>query len=89
MLAQSGDGRTLARVTAHIEPNAAQGEAPIKLPPELRNQLSRMVLEGSASAGSVVLLDERWRRRRGAHRRGRDDAPTRRYQDNCFISAAR
>ena len=33
------------------------------LPPELRNRLARLVLEGPPSAGSVVLLDERWRRR--------------------------
>jgi hypothetical protein len=63
ILAQSGDGRTLARVPVHVEPNAATAEAPIALPPELRNRLSRLVLEGPASAGSVVLLDERWRRR--------------------------
>ena len=35
----------------------------IVLPPELRNRLNRLVLEGPPSAGSVVLLDERWRRR--------------------------
>ena len=35
----------------------------ITLPPELRNRLSRLVLEGAADAGAVVLLDERWRRR--------------------------
>ena len=37
--------------------------APIPLPPELRNRLTRLVLDGPPSAGSVVLLDERWRRR--------------------------
>jgi hypothetical protein len=63
VLAQSGDGRSLARVTIHIPPGATTGEAPINLPPELRNQLNRLVLEGPASAASVVLLDERWRRR--------------------------
>jgi hypothetical protein len=63
VLAQSGDGRTLARVPLHLDANAATAEAPIALPPELRNRLSRLVLEGPASAGSVVLLDERWRRR--------------------------
>ena len=35
----------------------------IPLPPELRNRLTRLVLEGPPCAGSVVLLDERWRRR--------------------------
>ena len=63
VLAQSGDGRTLARGVARIAANAAVGTATIALPIELRNKLSRLVLEGPASAGSVLLLDERWRRR--------------------------
>jgi len=63
VLAQAGDGRTLARVTASFPAGATSAEAAIRLPPELRNRLTRLVLEGSASAGSAVLLDERWRRR--------------------------
>ncbi|CAH2600092.1 putative membrane protein [Rhodovastum atsumiense] len=63
VLAQSGDGRTLARAVAGFAENQAEAEAPITLPPELRNRLGRLVLEGPASAGGVVLLDERWRRR--------------------------
>src|SRR5206468_10242786 len=42
---------------------ATAGEAPIDLPLELRNRLSRLVLAGPPSAASVVLLDENWRRR--------------------------
>ena len=63
VLAQSGDGRTLARVPARFPPLAAEAEAPILLPPELRNRLGRLVLEGQSTAGAVLLLDERWRRR--------------------------
>jgi hypothetical protein len=63
VLAQSGDGRTLARTAITIPPGESQGSGGIELPPELRNRLSRLVLEGPPSAGSVVLLDERWRRR--------------------------
>jgi hypothetical protein len=63
VLAQSGDGRTLARATLDVPPGAASGTAAITLPPELRNRLSRLVLEGPPTAASVVLLDERWRRR--------------------------
>ena len=63
VLAQSGDGRTLARAVIPLPAGATGGEAPIALPLELRNQLSRLVLEGPPSAASVVLLDERWRRR--------------------------
>ena len=63
ILAQTGDGRTVARTTVTVPPGASTASAPIALPPELRNRLTRLVLEGPPSAGSVVLLDERWRRR--------------------------
>ena len=63
VLAQSGDGRTLARATFTLPPGARTAEAAITLPPELRNRLARLVLEGPASAAGVTLLDERWRRR--------------------------
>jgi hypothetical protein len=61
--AQSGDGRTLTRVGVPIAAGAATGEAAMPLPPELRNRLARMEMEGPPGAGGVVLLDERWRRR--------------------------
>jgi Domain of unknown function (DUF4159)/Aerotolerance regulator N-terminal len=63
VLAQTGDGRTLARVEDVIPSGASAAEIPIPLPPELRNQIARLVLDGAAGAGSVALLDERWRRR--------------------------
>ncbi len=63
VLAQSGDGRTLARTSVVIPAGTSVGSGPIALPPELRNRLTRLVMEGPPSAGSVVLLDERWRRR--------------------------
>ncbi len=63
VLAQTGDGRTLARVEVNVPASAATAEAAIPLPPELRNTLSRLVLDGPGSAAGTVLLDERWRRR--------------------------
>ncbi len=63
VLAQSGDGRTLARAAIGVPAGESSGTAGIALPSELRNTLTRLVLEGPPSAGSVVLLDERWRRR--------------------------
>jgi hypothetical protein len=63
ILAQSGDGRTLARATAHLAAGATTAELPITLPGELRNRLTRLSLEGPAAAGSVFLLDEGFRRR--------------------------
>ena len=63
VLARSGDGRTIARAVVTIPAGASFGSAAIALPAELRNTLTRLVLDGPASAGSVLLLDERWRRR--------------------------
>ena len=63
VLAQTGDGRTLARIETTIPANATTAEAVLRLPPEVRNQLAVLRLEGSPSASGVVLLDERWRRR--------------------------
>jgi len=63
VFAQSGDGRTLAKADLTIPANSTAGSAPIPLPPELRNRLTRLVLDGPPGAGSIVLLDERWRRR--------------------------
>ncbi|HSU05570.1 MAG TPA: DUF4159 domain-containing protein [Acetobacteraceae bacterium] len=63
VLAQTGDGRTLAQATIEVPAGASTAQAAIVLPPELRNRLTRLVLANAPSAGSVVLLDERWRRR--------------------------
>jgi hypothetical protein len=63
VLAQSGDGRTLARSTITLPAGAALGETKLVLPPEVRNRLTRLVVEGPPTAAGVVLLDERWRRR--------------------------
>ena len=63
VLAQTGDGRTLARAEAAVVPGETGVDVPIPLPPELRNTISRLVLDGPASAAGIQLLDERWRRR--------------------------
>jgi hypothetical protein len=63
VLGESGDDRTLARSDIVIPAGAATASGPMALPPELRNRLTRLVLEGPPNAGSVALLDERWRRR--------------------------
>ena len=63
VLAQAGDGRTLARVVMSVSAGADHATADILLPPEMRNRLARLVIEGPAAVGHVVLLDERWRRR--------------------------
>ena len=56
-------GQAAARQPLTFEDGADRAEAMIELPIELRNRLTRLEIEGQASAGTVVLLDERWRRR--------------------------
>ena len=63
VLAQTGDGRTLARTAVAIPAGADGAAFTLDLPAGVRNQLGRLVLEGPPSAGAVLLLDERWRRR--------------------------
>ncbi len=63
VLAEAGDGRALARAEAVVPAGAALAEIPVALPVELRNQLTRLVLQGPPAAAGVVLLDERFRRR--------------------------
>ncbi len=63
VLARTADQRTLVRVEATIPAGAASAEVEIVLPTELRNRLASLSIEDESSAGAVVLLDERWRRR--------------------------
>jgi hypothetical protein len=60
----SGDqGQLLDRIPARFEAGASEATATFDLPPETRNRIVRLEIEGERSAASVVLLDERWRRR--------------------------
>ncbi|MCK8786461.1 BatA domain-containing protein, partial [Roseomonas sp. NAR14] len=67
VLARTGDGRTLARVPVPVPADGTAGEATLDLPLEVRNNLSRLELEGGnggpPGANGVMLLDERFRRR--------------------------
>ena len=48
---------------ARFADGETETHAAFDLPPELRNRLTRFDVEGDRSAASVVLVDERWRRR--------------------------
>ena len=61
--AAADQGRTLAREPIAFPAGKTVAEAELNLPIELRNRLTRLEIEDEASAGAVVLLDERWRRR--------------------------
>ena len=63
VLARTGDGRTLARADIALAMGQTAASAPLPLPLEVRNRIAQLVLDGPPSAGGIVLLDERWRRR--------------------------
>ena len=61
--ASADRGQVLARQPLIFRPNDTAAGAVITVPTEIRNRLTRVEIEGQPTAGGVVLLDERWRRR--------------------------
>ncbi|WP_300302992.1 DUF4159 domain-containing protein [Ferrovibrio sp.] len=61
--AATDQGRILARETMSFAAGAETATLKLDLPSELRNQLSRLEIEEQPAAGTVQLLDDRWRRR--------------------------
>ncbi|WP_342153066.1 DUF4159 domain-containing protein [Methylorubrum sp. SB2] len=57
-------GLPLAESRFTLEPEARETSVAFDLPVELRNAIARLEIEGEGSAGAVVLMDERGRRRR-------------------------
>ena len=57
------DGRLLARQEVAMAPGVEHTVAHLAMPSELRNRAAAIEIEGEASAGTTLLLDERWRRR--------------------------
>lgn len=56
-------GRVLARERMTFAARSETATLKLDLPSELRNQLARLEIEEQPTAGSVQLLDDRWRRR--------------------------
>ena len=69
------DGRLLARAKVSLAAGAMRATARLPLPSELRNRATEIAIEGEASAGAVLLLDERWRRRPVGVVTSRNQAP--------------
>lgn len=61
--ALAADGRILAEAPFVISPGKKSGESRFSIPSEMRNALARVEIADRSSAGAVVLIDERWRRR--------------------------
>ena len=56
-------GVVLGREPLKFDAGESSAAALLDLPREVRNRLTRLEIEGEQSAGAVVLMDERWRRR--------------------------
>ncbi|MEQ8267310.1 MAG: DUF4159 domain-containing protein [Parvibaculum sp.] len=61
--AVSSEGSVLSEAAFSFADSETSAEAVFELPLELRNRVARLEITGEASAGAVVLADERWRRR--------------------------
>ncbi|MDP6239267.1 MAG: DUF4159 domain-containing protein [Alphaproteobacteria bacterium] len=61
--ALASDGRILARQRLIFDAEATAVEAILEVPTAVRNEIARLDIDGERSAGAVILLDERWRRR--------------------------
>ncbi|MBU0726550.1 MAG: DUF4159 domain-containing protein [Alphaproteobacteria bacterium] len=61
--ALAADGRILAREQIEFPTGETSASKRIVLPTELRNEIARLDIENDGTAGSVALIDERWRRR--------------------------
>ena len=57
------NGVIVAREALRFEAGEGRASTRIELPREARNRLARFDIEGQNTAGAVVLVDERWRRR--------------------------
>jgi hypothetical protein len=57
------NGKLLAQQTGRFADSAVRAEVKLDLPGEIRNEITRVEIEGEASAGAAFLIDERWRRR--------------------------
>ncbi len=56
--------RAIAEQTIELEAGQNSGEISLELPSELRNDITKLAILGNASAGSTILVDEKWRRRK-------------------------
>ena len=55
-------GKARGQVDVQIPAGESKATASFNLPQEIRNSISMITIDGDKSAGSVVLLDDRWRR---------------------------
>jgi hypothetical protein len=57
------EGRLLTRQRLDFAAGERRARAPLAIPVEVANRIARLDIEDEPTAGAVVLVDERWRRR--------------------------
>ena len=57
------EGQLLGRVPVEFEQDKRLGTGILTVPQEIRKEIFRLEIEGRTSAGSIVLLDDRWKHR--------------------------
>ncbi len=63
VLATADDGSLIFQTPIAFADGNLEANARIDLPAEMRNRITRLSIDGEPTAGAVMLLDERWRRR--------------------------
>ncbi len=61
--ARAGNGRSFGETEVRFAANQTKAEGTIDLPIELRNEVSRIAIEGERNAAATFLMDDRWRRK--------------------------
>jgi hypothetical protein len=63
LVAYDDERRAIGNAVARFDEGNREAEAIFDLPLELRNRMASIRMDNERTAGSVVLMDERWRRR--------------------------
>lgn len=64
IIARDAKGRSLGEAEFLFKADAAETQSLIKLPTDLRNEITRVEIAGTATSGGVALIDDSHRRRR-------------------------
>ncbi|MGZ9097669.1 MAG: BatA domain-containing protein [Micavibrio sp.] len=89
LIASDESGRKVDQAEAQFKAGETETKAVFNLSRDARNQLTRITIDGENSAGAVVLLDERWRRRPvGLIEAGRTDSSQALLNESNYVDRA-
>lgn len=61
--AYDNNGNIITAAAVNLKPGETETSGEFNIPAETRNKIVRISIDGDQSAGAVLLIDERWRRR--------------------------